>query len=377
MRKKSARMKRIIPFFSRISLLLLVSFVAGSGAATATTSSSKEQTTQEDKLIESSVPSPNNAFSTANQYTPPGRLIPNQNKDSISLRSAKTKAQKAASAPIHKKNETKISAFTGKSHRMEEYSLAQQIDYLSEKGNESYFEVLLQMEEARQQQEENMTSIQASSTLSQSRISPTFLSILGSSSLLAVLSWLWDPASARSLWKTVVGKKLRAALAVAWLPFVWAHPGKLALVDLLILIQFVRQPAVLPVLQYEVIPLVWKTVKAMVVAELWSRSWKWFFTQLDQVKQEVMAEIGNKQEDTEKSVEDSLRIGVVKWPTNSPPSWLKKIHALLVGSVRKGIRSSIKKSIQETIMSSLEVWINALRDLVFPPRRKNKFRRFS
>ena len=312
-------------------------------------------------------------------YEPPVRPLP-----TTAITRTQSLARQAVYAPIRSTDDhrdtTDDEAIGG--HRMQEYSLAQQMEFLAQhnppkNGNHeefSYFEVLLQMEhDEQQQQRDELQENNSSATTTVAKkpeattVSPVFWSILGSASILAVSSWLWDPRSAQTLWKTVIGKKLGAALAVAWLPWVWAHPAQLALVDLVVLVQLARQPAVLPFLRTNVLPVVWQTCKTMMIAEVWSRSWKWFFAHLEQVRQSVLESVTdpNEARSSSKEGKDLLSLGLLSWPTNSsPPSWLVEAHSLVVGSIRKGIKSSVKKSIQATITSSFSVWRNVLEEQV-------------
>ena len=265
--------------------------------------------------------------------------------------------------------------------RMQDYSLAQRIYLLSKKvnGNDisGDFEVLMSIvSDEEELNNTNLPSIKQAAKAADAVVvtSPTptmFWSILGSSGVLAVSSWLCDPVHARTLWKTVVSKNIGAALAVAWLPWVWAHPGQLALVDLLLFLQLVRHPAVLPYFQKQVLPVIWRTAKAMIVAEMWTRGWKWFFAHLDHARQYAMTQLGTSMEDTNvldgehKNATDILSLGLLSWPLESePPGWLVEAHSLIVGSIRKGVKSSVKKSIQETITSSIMVWRNVLQQQV-------------
>ncbi|CAB9528807.1 expressed unknown protein [Seminavis robusta] len=285
-------------------------------------------------------------------------------------------ARRAATRPIRQEEEdfrltpsknTSISG-TFRSNRMKNHSLVQQVEYLSiqNSNQQSSFETLLKLEDERRQQI-------ASAKKANDQPTPIFWSILGSSVLLAISSFLWDPSSAQSLWKTVLNKKFQAALAVAWLPWVWAHPGKLALVDLLIIVQFMRQPAMLPYLQYEVVPIIGKTIRTMLLTELWTRTWKWFFPQWDKLRSQVAKQLKTKDNDDNPSSGSNQQqyepwtIGHVSWPQKmlgDPPSWLVETHKFLVGGVRRGIKSAFKKSIQETLMTSFSVWKAALEEQI-------------
>lgn len=288
-------------------------------------------------------------------------------------------AQKAVHDPIRSNSADDTFGSTAvtnnDSHRMQDFSLAQQMELLSQKkqknGGETtttHFEYL--MMQPVEDKINFLPAIPGKSVPLAPVTTRVFWSILGSAGILALSSWLWDPASAHTLWKTVVGKKLGAALAVVWLPWVWAHPAQLALVDLVVLVQLARQPAAMPYLQEHVLPIVWKTAKAMVVAEIWSRGWKWFFTHLEQVHKSVLEQVAidpvleQAGEGSTSYRKDLLALGLLVWPTTTPPSWLVEAHSLVVGSIRKGVKSSIKKSIQETITTSFGVWRNVLQEQV-------------
>ena len=369
-----------------LCLLLFLQNATVSGAATVRqqTSSSSDvanEPQQQQQQQQQQDPVAAGSIGYAPPHSLPTRPGTSRPMNLMSTTSRPSLARNAAYAPIrgsrrnNNNNNSNNSANTG--HRMQDYSLAQQMEFLSQtskhdgRNQGKYFELLLQMEIEEQQSQLIPSHKNTSKTTA---TSPLFWSILGSASALALSSWLWDPRSAQTLWQTVVGKKVGAALAVAWLPWVWAHPSQLALADLLVLIQLARQPAVLPYLQTKLLPVVVKTIKAMIVAEIWSRGWKWFFWHLEAARQSILEKTtGNDEWKTshnpagdDKDTEETqtfLSMGRLAWPANSePPSWLVEAHSLVIGGIRKGIKSSAKKSIQETITASFTVWINAIEE---------------
>lgn len=228
---------------------------------------------------------------------------------------------------------------------MQEFSLSHHADYLSQNSSQqSSFENLLRLEKEHQKK---ATTAKPPAQ----KVSTLFVSVVGSSVLFALSAFLWDPSSAQALWKSVLGKKMQAALAVAWLPWVWAHPAKFALVDMLVLVQLVRQPAVMPYLQKEVLPIIYKTFQTMLIQEAWTRTWKWVFAHIEQVRLAVLS--STEDEHSGKlGGREAWTDGILAWPTDEPPSWLVELHSTVVGSVRKGIKSAFKKSVQETVMSA-------------------------
>lgn len=264
---------------------------------------------------------------------------------------AASKARRAAISPVRRGDSSPVDG----SHRMQNYSLSRQVNYLSKNVDmQSSFETLLRLEEEHQQQ------IKAS-LKPPPRISPLFVSVLGSSLLFSISALLWDPSSSRSLWKTVLGKKVETILAVIWLPWCWYHPGRFALVDLFLFLQFVRQPAVLPYLKRAVVPILLKTLKTMLLTEMWTRTWKWVFFQVEQTR--LAIQIGLDQGEGENDRESWME-GHLVWPTTEPPSWLVEVHAALVGGVRRGIKSAFKKSVQETVGSAFKIWRTVLEEQI-------------
>ena len=372
-----------------LCLLLVLQNAAVLGAATVRTQTPSSSDVEQENEGEDPVVSGSGGYAPPSRHSLPTRPGTSRQMNLMStatttMPSRQSLARNAVYAPIRRDHDN-----NNNSHRMQDYSLAQQMEFLSQssKNNSNdgtnhgkYFEMLLQMETKEQQKQ--LTTVERSSLNNQSKaiittpvVSPLFWSILGSASALAFSSWLWDPKSAQTLWKTVVGKKIQAVLAVAWLPWVWAHPSQLALADLLVLIQLVRQPAVLPYLQAKVLPVVFKTCKAMIVAEIWSRGWKWFFWHLETVRQSILEKTAGKDEwgktgnneagttgvEDLEGTHNFLSLGRLSWPAE-PPSWLVEAHNLVIGGIRKGIKSSAKKSIQETITASFTVWINAIEE---------------
>ena len=255
-------------------------------------------------------------------------------------------ARRAAQAPVG-----------SRSLRMQGYSLSHQVQSLAEKAPKSKqnqesqisFETLLRLAE---EQEQNPLK-------NSPNVSPFFWTVLTSCILFSVTAFVTDPMAAQSLWKSVIAKRLDTILAVAWIPWCWYNPTRFALVDLLVLIQFVRQPSVLPYLKHQVIPIWTKTFKTMLLTEIWTRIWKWVFVQVDQIKLAIAPRI-NQSKSQEKP--ESWRDGHLVWPAPQAPSWLVQFHAAVVGSVQRGIKSAFKKSIQETILSALGVWGSALQE---------------
>lgn len=264
----------------------------------------------------------------------------------------KSATQRAATAPLRANVSSPIGMRS--CSRMPDYSLSFHAKHLSQNNpnQQTSFDNLLRMEEKRLQK----------STKPPITVSPSFMGIVGSALLFALSALVWDPSSARALWKSVLHKKIGTILAVAWLPWCWYHPAKLALVDLLILIQLVQQPAVLPYLQKQVFPILWKTFYSMMVTEAWTRAWKHVFSQMDLIRQHVVAEYYQGGKEENKKDEESWKDGHLVWP--DPPSWLVDLHGAVVGSVRKGIKSAMKKSVQETISSAFLVWTDALQEQI-------------
>lgn len=352
-------------------LCLVAIFVNDTLAQTATKDPAKAPT---DKIAD-----PINITIHKETYSPEEPMPNSEEPPSTATDSS---ARRAATKPIRMRDEGfrirpsggTTSSSIARCHRMKDFSLAQQVEYftIQDPSQQSSFEALLKLEDERQQQ----MLLQNSRT---AEPSPFFLSMLGSAVLFAISSFVWDPASAKSLWKTVVNKKMKNVIAVGWLPWVWARPSKLAVFDLLVIVQFIRQPAMLPYLQYEIIPIIGKTLHTMVVTEIWARIWKWFFPHWDQLvkfvarqssalwKRNDNSSKGSAKEKSASSSGEEWKVGHICWPEDvlgKLPPWMVATHKFLVGGVRKGIKSAFKKSAQETMVSSFSVWKEALQEQV-------------
>jgi hypothetical protein len=246
-------------------------------------------------------------------------------------------------------------------HRMKDQTLDQQVEYLAKKSSrQTSFQNLLKAEGESQS---TATTTTRANPNKDPPVAPFWGSVVGVSALLAVSSWLRDPSSGQGLWSTIWTEKLGSILSVAWLPWVWAQPTKLKVLDLLVMSQFAVQPALLPYVRYEILPLIAKTFQTMLVAELWKRTWKWFFAQWDQSlwRQSMMVQEGDNGNTRE------WKMGYWVWPKEAlgePPSWLLELHSLVEGSVRGGIKRAFKKSIEAATMSSLGAWKDAMQEQI-------------
>jgi hypothetical protein len=195
-----------------------------------------------------------------------GEETKTNNKPGLSLmQSTSSRARRAASSPAGNNQQTNTS-FSSNRYRMQEFSLADHVAKLSNSDNHDSFERLLSLEQEKRQ--EAAKAVSTKNTTSLHSVSPQFMTALGGTSVIAAAAWFLDPLTIATLWKTSIWKRLGTALAVAWLPLLWAHPTGLALVDFLILVQLARQPTVIPYLQKQVFPVVWKSLHAMIVTEL-------------------------------------------------------------------------------------------------------------
>jgi hypothetical protein len=285
-----------------------------------------------------------------------------------------SEARRAATRPIRVHDDdihgcsTRYPRSNSNRHRMKDHSLAQRVKHLAQqKSNQqtSFQHYLL-----KEMQGEHQSSSVAHPTMVDSAVTPFLGSVVGISAFLAISSWIQKPLSGQqSLWKTVwAHEKLSPVLAVAWLPWVLGvQPTKFKVLDLLlILIPFiVQQPTLLPYVQYnKILPLMAETLQAMLVAELWKRTWKWFFAQWDDLLLSLRQQsITVVQDDTinnnNNDVSEWKRGYYLVWPTKTlgaPPSWMLELHSFLEESVRGGIKHVFKKSIQEAIHSSWAVW---------------------
>ena len=300
----------------------------------------------------------------------------------------KSKAHRAAFASseqhIHKNTPGSLAL----SYRMQDSSLsdhAHQLFFNHDGESPNSFSFLVQLEEERLQQNNNAVSSTTATMKETAKISPYFASALGGSVMLAATSWFLDPVTTETLWEKSISKRLGTALAVAWLPLLWGHPARFAIIDLLLLVQVARQPAVISYFQKQVLPFVWKSLQTMIVTELWGRAWKWFFWQLEQLLQSLNDTLTNQQQQERQQQQQSssssleskeqqmsstyyFRFGFLEWPAQSaPPDWLVDMHSIIVGSVQKGVKSHFKKSIQETLVASFSVCTNALREQIWVP----------
>lgn len=400
-KKASACRPRRVGFlivFAVAFLLISCSTGVVSGAATTKRKSSTDQKSNDnDNDKNDDIDDRVERLKQSPRYEPPGpRVGTDKAHGNLLQSSSSSPAKQAAYAPLRKQHPSQEASLTttvaSNNHRMTNYTLTQQAEYLSQQqqrqqqaGKEYYttFEVLLQMEERRQEQEKRnqQTGIVVHHPANSNKMSPIFWSVLGSASLLSVSSFWRDPSTAHHLWTTSVQKKVGAVLAVAWLPWIWARPAQLPFFDLIILVQLGRNPTVQPFLQQEVLPMIWKTVKAMMVHEAWSRAWKWFFVQCDTLRQSMSSmkekeemeretnhatsstDVSNNEE-KEIAKKSSFAFDVLRWPNDSPPEWLVTTHSAIVGSIRKGIKSNFKKSVQETIATSASVWRKAFQEQV-------------
>jgi hypothetical protein len=269
-------------------------------------------------------------------------------------------ARRAATRPI-RSYDIRGSPRYSRRRRMQDLTLAQQVEYLAKNSNQqASFHNMLKTEGESQSTAASTTNANPDKDTS---VAPFWGSVVGVSALLAVTSWIWGSSSGQVSSKPIWTEKLGSILSVAWLPWVWAQPTKLKVLDLLVLSQVAVQPALIPFVRYEILPLIAKTLQTMLVAELWKRTWKWFFAQWDQLlfRQSMMV-----QEDDDGNTPEWRMVHWV-WPKETlgePPSWLLELHSLLEGSVRRGIKREFKKSIQEAIMSSLAVWKDAIQKLL-------------
>jgi hypothetical protein len=221
-------------------------------------------------------------------------------------------------------------------------SLAGRLAELSKENENEFVDRLVS-------EEENQAIANIQTRSSPIQLNPLW-TIIGSTLLLFLSSYLISsPSAAAFVWNDLC-KASQSALSVLVLPWMWIRPTSMAATDVMTYLQVFGKLSLAQYLWEHILPVSLETLRKMLVTEGWKRFWTAAFNQLNSYIQ-VRKESGGQ------------ATGSV---TARAPAWLVESHSFLCGAIERGTKkifqSTLQTHLQESMVSGFQVAVGAIRE---------------